>query len=48
MLILIPSVWLVKKKKAINKGADYLKGIIRQICMSFLIPSGPFMTEYSC
>lgn len=29
------------KKKAINKGPDYLKGIIRQICEIVLIPSGP-------
>lgn len=30
------------KKKAINNGPDYLKGIIRQICEGVLIPSGPF------
>lgn len=34
-----------KKKKAINKGPDYLKGIIRQICEVVLIPSGPFYDQ---
>lgn len=32
-------------KKAINKGLDYLKGIIRQICEVVLIPSGPFYDQ---
>lgn len=34
-----------KKKKAINKGPDYLKGIIRQICEVVLIPSGLFYDQ---
>lgn len=45
MLILILSVWLALKKKAINKGPDYLKGIIRQICEVVLIPIGPFYDQ---
>lgn len=45
MLILILSVWLALKKKAINKGPDYLKGIIRQICEVVLILCGPFYDQ---
>lgn len=32
-------------KKPLTTGPDYLKGIIRQICESVRIPSGPFYDQ---